>query len=390
MEASPELARYTVLLDCETTARLDEGHAFDIKMMPSVATTNIDIRFSTFYEDVGMAAPLPRQLITEASVTGGTFADAIAESEQVVNVVTPLMTLACNVLVPEVQLKLAYETTEGATQRQFKQWFYDEPSPLLPLQLGRRLDPELMFLVIDHVMTHVEGERIHRASVQYQEALRAWLPQRELRAVMHLFMAVEALTKALLRHECEERSVDEVGLCAEWGIEKTKLDAEVRRRLIFHEDTECYRAVKSVSDGLEHGFLGFPELHGLAAKCRDAAGRHIRQSILEFLDHLPPEIHDRLMGSTYDRPITGHGVSRSITGLFTGDGDLAAPGNRHPYLEWARRVKAVSRRGAEYQLEIEESFPLRCGGGIQFTPTEHGASVPLPDASINVVRGSDD
>jgi hypothetical protein len=387
VEHPDEPARWTVLLDCSTTARLEEGFALRIEHIPLPPTT-IDVDFSTHYENIGMAGPLPRQLMAEVRVTGGTFPEAVAAAEQTVNNLSPLMSLACNVLVPEFQLKLAYETTAGATQRYFKQWFYDEPSSLLPLLPGRVLDAQGVFSVIDHVMQDSEGERIHRACVQYQEALRAWLPQRELRAVMHLFMAAEALTKPLLRHECKHRSLDETALCAEWGIEKARLDGEVRRRLIFHEDRDCYKTIKKVSDGVEHAFLGFREAHQLAAGCRDGAGLHIRRCILEFL-HLAPETYERLTSSTYHRAVSGHGVNRSIEGIFTGSGELAAPGNRYPFFGWDRRIKAVTRRGNEYDMDIEENFPSHWAAGLQFSPTSHGASIPLPDASINVLKGTD-
>ncbi|HZU12192.1 MAG TPA: hypothetical protein VFB58_05070 [Chloroflexota bacterium] len=377
--------RYTVLLTCSTTARLPEGTAFTVERFP-VSTTPVDVQFCTRYEDIGMEAPLPRELYAETSVTGGDFQDAIAASEQAANVLTPLMSLASNAFVPEFQLQLAYETTPGAARRQFKQWFYGDPVPVLPLLPGRLLDPDLTWVVVGHVLQHPEGERIHRACVQYQEALRSWLPQRELRAVAHLFMAVEALTKALLRQECEQRSIDADGLCAEWGIEKKELDGEIRRRLIFHGDRQCYKTMKDVSDGLEHGFLAFPKLHDMAARCRDTGGRHIREAILQFL-HLPSDAYERLVSATYERPVSGHGVIRAIEGVFVGEGVLAAPGAAHPFFEWTVPIKAVERRGTDHVITMQDNATLHCADGIQFTATGHGANVPIPDATVDVVRG---
>lgn len=379
--------RYTVLLTCPTTARLPEGTTFTVERFP-VSTTPVDLHFSTRYEDIGMEAPLPRELYAETSVAGGAFHDATAASEQAANVLTPLMSLACNAFVPEFQLQLAYETTPGATHRQFKQWFYTDPAPVLPLLPGRLLDPELTWVVVDHALQHPEGERIHRACVQYQEALRSWLPQRELRAVAHLFMAVEALTKALLRQECEQRSLDADGLCAEWGIEKKELDGEIRLRLIFHGDRQCYKTMKDASDGLEHGFLAFPKLHAMAARCRDTGARHIRETILQFL-HLPPDAYDRLTSATYEPPVSGHGVMRAIEGTFVGEGGLAAPGAAHPFFEWTLPIKAVERRGNDHIITMQDNATLRCADGIQFTATAHGANVPIPDATVDVVRGSE-
>jgi hypothetical protein len=372
---------YTVVLGCHTPARLEEGFLLELKGLPVTDVESITLQLLTVYTDVGLASPVPGDLIVDALVTGGDFQQAIATAEQAANFLTPLLSLSGNALVPEFQLQLAYETTAGAEQREFKQWYYDDPSPSLPPLSERLLDPGLIVSIIEHFLQHPEGERIHRAAVQYQEALRAWLPQRELRAVMHLFMAAEALTKAMLRQRCADKGISDIELAANWEVEKPQLDGEVRRRLMFHEDTASYKTTKQVSDGLEHGFLGFQQLQSLAAKCRDDAGKHIRQAVLEFLD-VPVDVRDRLLGTPYAKPTTRQTLARSISGFFIGPGSLAAEDKPHPYLEWKLAVAAFSKVENKYIMQLQDNVKLVCSPTVSFTAVQHGASVAFDAPTV--------
>src|SRR6185312_7791783 len=99
----------------------------------------------------------------------------------------------------------------------------------------------------------------------------------------HLWMSLEALTKAKIRAEIGARKLStEDELAASLQVEKSELDATIRRRFLLQGDDECYTLAKKASDGFEHGFLGFDRLLDLSQKIRVRMAGYVRSAILEL------------------------------------------------------------------------------------------------------------
>jgi hypothetical protein len=139
---------------------------------------------------------------------------------------------------------------------------------------------------------------------QYWIALRNWLPGREVLALAHLYMGMEALTKAALRRERTKHGcTSDQALVKELGIEKKELDGFVRRETLFQGDGETYRAAKAASDGFEHGFLSLADVHSLASQARDRTGELLRMAIFDA-GGLEKNASEILLGEKYGTPHT--------------------------------------------------------------------------------------
>jgi hypothetical protein len=298
----------------------------------------------------------------------------------------PIITVAANAYIPEFQYDLAYDNTPHSGEHPFRQWFRQEPDPLLKPK-RQDIDPQLSQELLNRILQHSEGARAHRACVQYQESLASWQLGGELRSVMHLWMAVEALTKAMLRVECQRQSVDEDGLCTAWVIEKKQLDGEVRRRLIFHGDSACYDKARKTSDGLEHMFEDFPKLHQSAQQSRDCAGHHVRMAMLELLGLDEPDKR-KLLAPPYAVPVPLEVLDRSVYGDLIGPGDrLARPGLDHPQLvNWRPEIVSVTRKGDGHEVAIADNFQLAIGSDVQFKTKAVGTNVQLNSVDVQVTK----
>ena len=87
-------------------------------------------------------------------------------------------------------------------------------------------------------------------------------------------MAVETLTRAVIRRHCADEKIDERALAARLGIDTTdstkwehELEVWARRDVIFEGDNATYRKARHASDGVEHGYVELDEVyrHALAA-----------------------------------------------------------------------------------------------------------------------------
>ncbi len=377
--------RFAVILLSAGRARLRKDEEWKLHGLRCSNGSEVDIRLWTRYIDEGFSSPIDRGLQAEVIGSASDISEAVTAFGQVANFLSPILSLVANAYVPPFQYELAYESTPGHRSRLFRQWFNLIESGVP--QPGRVLPFAPLTEVIELYLGHDEGARIHRAWVQYQEALAAWRPGEELRAAMHLWMAVEALTKAFLRRECGQQSVTEDELCKRWDIPKNRLDGEVRLRLIFNNNSDCYRTAVSVSDGLEHMFQDFPRLQAGALSIRDDTAKYVRRAILDLLP-APQHLLDLLLAPPYDMPLQLTAGVVSMTGVLTGDGErLAAEGMEHPHLAGDYVIRDIEADGDRYELTLETNFRLSAGGDVEFKPIAFGTEVPVNTLETNVIKG---
>jgi hypothetical protein len=246
-----------------------------------------------------------------------------------------------------------------------------------------------------------EKSRIYRALQQYELALRHWYFGGEWLALSHLYMAVETLTKAVIRRECANRGIDEPTLARQNNIDpgdgkclscqkrsrwrdtlrawrretsvcrgclkrsrwRDELSAWCRKAIVFEGNREIYQAAKTASDGVEHGFLELSEVYRKAMIATDGTFGYVRRTILRLLNVSDADFPEL----TARAPRDVQSFRKGIRGHFVGPGDdPALPGEEYPYLEWHSAVKTLTRDNDRFSFSFEEKFTIRCAPGYGF------------------------
>jgi hypothetical protein len=356
-----------------------------------VAGIPLVISLYTRYEQNGFTSPRPTRLFAEIEGEAESLREAITTFLDSANtLLVPAFAVVTNAFMPPFELEVAYGNTAGATEHEFLQSLDGIVARPEIGVLRQRLAPvQTVWAAIEKLLASSEGERVHRACVQYQEALGAWESGGELRAVMHLWMAVEALTKARLRQELQSTGLDEEGLCGLWNIEKPQLDGEVRVRLIFQGDADCYRQARKTSDGLEHMFKSFRELHGSARACRDATAAHVREAILTSLE-LPAEVVEQLTGEPFAKPVELRKLQHIMGGTITGP-PLIEDLHAHPHLRGTSVIgDVVANEDGTYQYTFtSEGYKVWAPDGIRLILFTFGGSEPVENLNVEHKRGTE-
>jgi len=137
--------------------------------------------------------------------------------------------------------------------------------------------------------------------------------------------------------------------------------------MLFGGDDQCYRTVKEVSDGFEHGYRPLDELRQMARPIREAAATYLRRAIVD-LSRVPEPTRTEMLSVPYDAPIIGFPITKYLRGTLTGSGELAAPGQLYPSVAWRTDIKSF-REGDDgrHQAEWSENVTPRIGPDVQLT-----------------------
>jgi hypothetical protein len=154
----------------------------------------------------------------------------------------------------------------------------------------------------------------------YVEALRLWGESGKPLVLLHLYIAVEALTKALYRRELASAGIAEDDFMQSIGIDPADKDAEYRAlahtRLttIFQGDNATYQAIREASNGIEHGYANVAEIWAVPFEVAEKTARYLRSAILSSVD-LPTEDLSNLEAQRY-RDVLPNQPPPSIHGTF--------------------------------------------------------------------------
>lgn len=285
---------------------------------------------------------------------------AASLATSVARFLTSILAFAANVQTGIPEVHIAYDSTPGHSEREFLEAFLPDERGI-PRE-GRVVKAAEFDLVLQGTLASPESERLSRGLQQYELALRHWYFGGEWLALAHLYMAVEALTKLVLRKHCAVTNLDEAEVARINGIDpddpdrprwRPALDSWVRHGLIFDGDESTYKAARSASDGLEHGYMELNEIHRRAIESTEQTFGYVRRAIVRLLG-LEEESHPDLM----DRSPRDVGCLRKmVRGHFVSVGDeLAPPGEEYPYLEWSSSVKTLTRTENRFELSFNETF----------------------------------
>jgi hypothetical protein len=209
--------------------------------------------------------------------------------------------------------------------------------------------------VLQRLMSHPREERLQRSMAHFRLALNQLNPENRVLSAESLWMVVENLTRVVFDRLCREHSIDASAadakhlLALALGFEPRKLevrseavqalldageldpkslkrdnshldalDAHIRTNILLGGDKPCYKQLKDMSDGFEHGYMTFGNVRK-KSQVADAAFAYVRRALLYEigLDDSSP-----LFDARFDEP---QGVWRPI---FEGHGVYTDSGGR--------------------------------------------------------------
>lgn len=365
-------ADYLVVLRAPSSARFlpEGGWQLDLDSVPGLGLGAVRTRTFTRWVESGEHS-LPRELVVEVRGKAASLDEAMTKFTMIARPIATMVGFVANVRVGPLEVHLAYDCTPERTKRHFVEVFL--PDERGTVAEGRIIRQHLLegactaFLALNQ-----DSSRVMRGLRQYELALREWYLGGEWLALSHLYMAVEALTKAVSRKTMTRRGISETELARSLGVDtedpdrprwREVLGQKVREQLIFDNDTETYKTAKAASDGLEHGFSELADISAHAVKCADKTFYHVRRTLVDLLD-LPAEIGDELMTI---KPMDVQSRRKIVRGRLIGAAeDPAAEGQLYPLLEWGSSISSVVREGSTFQMNGSERITVRTHPDISF------------------------
>lgn len=329
-------------------------------------TSPVDILFRTEYRSDGYDALIHRDLLVEATGSASSLELAIEALSAVGQTIANVLAFCTNASISDLQVHLAYDCSIGVNERAYFQTF--KPGEYGLPRMSRIIDCDVATTTFKALGTHSENARITRAIGQYFMALSNWQPGREIMSLAHLYMGVEAITKAVLREEKKRNGLHSDDDLANYlGIEKKKLDPVIRERFIFQGDKLCYDRAKEASDAFEHGFKPLQDVRVLASETRDDTARYLREAIAGLLG-LDEDVKHVILQPPYNEPMETQAFEKCIKGKLLGDGPkLNDDQFEYPLIEWDSTIRSIKDDGKNgYDIEMEEHFNAQLASGIAF------------------------
>ena len=257
----------------------------------------------TQYQDRGANLSVPRELryfgVTLCPPGIKTAAQVLYQS--VNNVHTACM-LGANAGADIVHETLVTEFPYGQFKRFYRQIPFDE-LPALPRN-GRFLDKISTIKLASALWSHPDRQRVMVTAAHYREALRLWREGAKPLVLLHLYIAVEALTKAVIRYETGRRKCTDGELMEAFDVDPSmknamyRLQNRVAEVMIFMNDAVTLGAARDVSNGIEHGYAGFEDIWKMTFDVNRSTAGYVRAALLSILD-LDKEISEILLAPRY-------------------------------------------------------------------------------------------
>jgi hypothetical protein len=346
-----------------------------IKVNSPISLGTVIITFNTRYLYKGLESPLPGDLWIDARGPAESIENAVSVFGGIVGSLATIISFSMNSAIGDLEPELIFNNTPGLKVRDFLQSMLPDERNIL--HAGRNVNPKATLGLIDAIEAHPEKERINRAITQYSLALRHWRWGHEILATAHLYIGMEALTKAVIRSQLTASGINEEQYACSLGINPDTLgpcdslsaaiDVIVRKNLLFKGDNECYKDAKAASDGFEHGFMPFDKIRNKARAVRDKTATYLRKAILDLIKI--EEVHrEILLNTPYKVPLGNWPVVKYMRGQLLGDSDnLAAKGNEYPILSWKSTIKSAKLLSSgEYDFKFEDKLTPKLGEGISF------------------------
>ncbi|MGQ0434507.1 MAG: hypothetical protein ACT452_19135 [Microthrixaceae bacterium] len=292
--------------------------------------------------------------VAEAAGEFGTKDEAVSVLANLANPYFQVMALIANAAIEEPEDLFAYappvdpdDTGEFVVQR--------HSQARAPAARLRKVSAPDAMAVVQSLMGHPREERLHRAMAHYRMALDQLNPENRVLSAESLWMAVENMSRVVFDRLCSEHAIDPTArdakhlLALVLGFPPKKLeedltpavhalivtgeldpgrlkrdnthldalDTHIRRDLLLGGDRPCYKQLREMSDGFEHGYMSFGDVRAKSAVA-DAAFTHLRHAILR---EIGIEGSSSLFDARYDTPqgvwrpaFEGHGEYTDSSG----------------------------------------------------------------------------
>lgn len=368
---------YVVVMESSSSARFGLEQPSLEFVMPT-PYGSVKLLFKTKYLNEGYDALVPRRLWIDARGPAPSLDAAIETFGAMARAMVNVIAFSANAAVDVPDTALAYDITPSIDKREFRQLHVPDEQGV-PRQ-GRRVDADATVAIMKALDSHPNKGILMRTMGLYNLALSNWRPGWDIFAIAYLYMGMDALTKTALKQYCHENSLIKEGLIKSWCLEKQQLDSEVRRRILFKGDTECYRDARRASDAFEHGFLPFDKIREIAVGVREKTAAYLRDAIMH-LAGVEKMARTLLTSPPYDRPLESYELRYIVNGYLIGEHDkLAAEGQEYPYLKWHSGIKSFRENPArEYDIELDMKFEAALGPNVKFEPKSYEIYGPRRD-----------
>ena len=320
---------------------------------------------------------VPGQLCIEIKGTGNSLEEVLIKYANSALIPIPLLALATNAAVEDLEIELGFETTLNVAEREYFQSYVPQESGIV--YLGRHINIATTVDLINAVNNNPNQERLMRATSQYLLALSSWKLGKESMSLAHLWMALEALTKAVISSEFVKRDCKtQADLADLLGVELKQLDATIRKKFILKDDEDCYKKAKEASDGLEHGFLGYDKIRDSAKDVRHRMAGYIRVAIIELSGASEQSIAT-LMAEPFDKPMGRWPIAKYLRGHLLGGNSesLALKGNAYPFMRWNPIIQSCApSKDGKLNFQFTENMTVELGDGVSFRPQSFEAWQP--------------
>lgn len=357
---------FTVIMRGPSAVRFAPEQNLVCEDFPSDAGP-VRITYRTRWFNEGERRIRPGDIWIEVKGTGNDLEKLIVPLANAGLALLPLLSLSANAAIGEPEVEIAFESTPKIASRQYFQQYLLPESSIV--HLTRSIDIGATISLLKAISSHVDGERLRRAANQYCLSLQSWRLGREALSLAHLWMAVEALTKAKIREACLRRNARyprDLANCL--GVELKDLDATIRQQLILNDDEECYQKSRTASDGFEHGYLGYDKISSLAKDVRHRMAGYVRNAILD-MSGIESTVTTLLQNDPFDKPMGYWPVVKYIRGSLEGTSDdLALEGQLYPFMKWDPTVKTSEiKQDGKLEITFNDTWTAEIGKGISFT-----------------------
>lgn len=323
----------------------------------------------TRFVDSGFPDPVPRGLWVDARGPAASLESAVNEFSNLANFLGSFFAFTTNAWVGEVQAEIAYNATPGLKRREYFQQALPEKSGTL--QPARTGNAEATLALMRAVSSHPDSELLQRAIVQYGLSLGHWRPGREVLAVAHLWIGMEALTPIIRYQACRQLQIPKPEWKDAWRAvveaDESLKDSRIRKDILFQGDTQTYKDAAEAMNGYEHGYAAFTAVRKQAVAARDLTASYLRTTII-VLSGLDAQNAGLLVSPEFIEPFDAVPMSKYLRGTLISDTDeLAAKTQAYPRLHWTTKLIALTRtKDGHYNTRFNERYVAELGEGVSF------------------------
>jgi hypothetical protein len=387
VDSATGTAEYTVVLRSRSGARVRRGYHIDLPDFPDSLGSYVQARVSTRWDDLGLDYPVPRELWMAIRTRGPSVDAAVRSATHAASAIALIISFCVNAAVEPPAPHIVFNSTSGLARREFLETFLpDEVGLPRP---GRWIEADDFFAFGQAAFASSEAPRLFRALAQYQAALRYWNTGARTLVLVHLYIACEVLTKAVLRVNQARLGLTEREHAQLLGVDTSQSNWKMmagnfaRREYIFEGDKEVYDAARKASDEFEHGMADLGTVRQAADSITEELFDLVRSAVLSVAPSLDLAASGALMSK---RPIDVSPLYKQITGYIVSDNpsdplNLGPSGEPFPMLQWSSSIKTCRLDDDNVVFEPLETWTVQFAPGLGFETRDfaiYGGLNPCP------------